>query len=79
MDRLGRTDVLAEAKKWKTLAPKDVYEFTVSRGMLLLNADGRYELTAKYYPPYLTSAELRLLAANGITVVQETVESPPLR
>jgi hypothetical protein len=24
MDGVGRTDVLAEAKKWKTLAPKDV-------------------------------------------------------
>jgi hypothetical protein len=78
-DRVARTDVLAEAKKWKTLAPKDVYEFTVSlRGALLLNADGRYELTAKYFPPYLTRAELSLLAENGITVVQERAESPPL-
>ena len=80
-DRAGpRTDVLAEAKNWKKLAPKDVYEFTVSlRGdPLLLNTDGRYELRAKYYPPYLGSAELKLLAANGVTVVQEPVESPPL-
>jgi hypothetical protein len=61
VDRIGRTDVLAEAKEWKTLAPKDVYKFTVSlRGALLLSADGRYELTAKYYPPYLTSTELNL-------------------
>jgi hypothetical protein len=79
VDKVARTDVLAEAKKCKTLAPKEVYEFTVSlRGALLLNANGRYELTAKYYPPHLTSAELSLLTANGITVVQETLESLPL-
>ena len=79
IDRVARTDVLAEAKKWKTLAPKDVYEFTVSLGgALLLNTDERYELTAKYYPPHLTSAELDLLTANGITVVKETIESLPL-
>jgi hypothetical protein len=29
VDRVARTDVLAETKKWKTLAPGAVYEFTV--------------------------------------------------
>lgn len=79
IDRLERTDILAEAKKWKTLAPTDVYEFTVPlRSALLLNVDARYELTAKYYPPQLTSAELRLLTANRIKVVEKSVESPPI-
>jgi hypothetical protein len=80
-DRAGpRTDVLAEAKKWIKLLPKDVYQFTVPLhgASPFLNAGGRYELTAKYYPPSLTSAERELLAANGVTVVQEPIESPPL-
>lgn len=79
IDRVARADVLSETKKWKTLAPGDVYEFSVPMdGMLLLNADARYQLMARYHPPHLTSSELSLLAANGIAVLQETIESPPI-
>jgi hypothetical protein len=78
VDRVARTDILVETKKWKTLAPGGVYEITVPLRSMLLNADRRYELTAKYYPPHVTSGELSVLAANGITLPRQTIESSPI-
>ena len=78
-DGFGRRDVLADAKKWKTLAPGDVYDITVPLlTAVSLNPDARYELRAKYYPPHLTTKELSTLDAHGISVVQQTAESQPI-
>jgi hypothetical protein len=74
-----RTDVLSAAKKWKTFAPGDMYDVVMPlRGPLLLDPDNTYELRARYCPAHFSKAELSALATNGITVLQETLESPSI-
>ena len=78
-DRMARLDVVTGPKTWRKLAPREVYSITVPlKRAVTLNPDGRYEIRAKYYPPPFTPTELSTLAAQGIVVVQHTIESPPL-
>jgi hypothetical protein len=74
-----RKDILADAESWRRLGPGETYDIIVPlQSAVTLNPDARYELLAKYYPPHLSSTELGTLAANGIIVVQQTIESPPI-
>jgi hypothetical protein len=75
VERFRRADVLADAKKWKTLAPGDVYDIVVSPTDLYLDADYAYELQAKYFAPFLSTNELSALSGHGINVPRQDVES----
>jgi hypothetical protein len=78
VDRFRRADVLADAKKWKTLAPGEVYDIVVSSTDLYLDPDCAYKLRAKYYAPRLLASELSALSGHEINVATQDVESEPI-
>lgn len=79
VDRVARGDILVEAAQWVTIPPGAIYELIepLSKAIDTRYGDS-YEITARYYPSYVSASDKARLQENGIHLVQATLNSVPL-